>query len=104
MGERQSIVIFFYIVDQVACEYQSKCWSNHVGANTDRRQVGVEQLFNQFMRPKLRTFIPELYKDISYLLNEDAFSAAEYHDLVRKRFIKAWESLVEGYKVSAAYV
>ncbi|KAH9951407.1 COG4-domain-containing protein [Amylocystis lapponica] len=61
-------------------------------------RAGVEQLFNQLMRPKLRTFIPDVYKDVLYVLDEDAYGAAEYNDTVRKRFIKAWEALVEGYK------
>jgi conserved oligomeric Golgi complex subunit 4 len=65
--------------------------------------VGVEQIFNQLMRPKLRNFIPEVYKDMSYLLDEDAYSGAEYHDLVRKRFIKGWEGLLDGYKVSIMF-
>jgi conserved oligomeric Golgi complex subunit 4 len=41
-----------------------------------------------------------VYKDVSYVLDEDSYSAAEYQDVVRKRFIKAWESLVDGFKVS----
>ena len=45
-------------------------------------------------------FIPDVYKDLSYVLDDDAYAAAEYNDVVRKRFIKAWEGLVEGYKVS----
>ncbi|TCD62614.1 hypothetical protein EIP91_006628 [Steccherinum ochraceum] len=61
-------------------------------------RAGVEQLFNQLLRPKLRTFIPDVYKDVSYVLDDDGYAAAEYNDAVRKRFIKAWEALVEGYK------
>jgi len=61
-------------------------------------RAGVEQLFNQLMRPKLRTFIPDVYKDVSYVLDEDAYASAEYNDTVRKRFVKAWEALVDGYK------
>ncbi|KAI0328076.1 COG4-domain-containing protein [Cubamyces sp. BRFM 1775] len=61
-------------------------------------RAGVEQLFNQLLRPKLRTFIPDVYKDVSYVLDDDGYSAAELQDLVRKRFIKAWEGLIEGYK------
>ncbi|KAI0781305.1 COG4-domain-containing protein [Trametes elegans] len=61
-------------------------------------RAGVEQLFNQLLRPKLRTFIPEVYKDVSYVLDEDGYSAAELQDLVRKRFVKAWEGLIDGYK------
>ncbi|EIW60719.1 COG4-domain-containing protein [Trametes versicolor FP-101664 SS1] len=61
-------------------------------------RAGVEQLFNQLLRPKLRTFIPDVYKDVSYVLDEDGYSGAELQDLVRKRFVKAWEGLIEGYK------
>lgn len=59
----------------------------------------MEQLFNQLMRPKLRNLIGDVYKDVSYVLDDDSYSAAEYQDVVRKRFIKAWEGLVDGYKV-----
>lgn len=59
----------------------------------------MEQLFNQLMRPKLRTLIPDVYKEVSYVLDDDAYSTAEYQDVVRKRFIKTWESLMDGYKV-----
>jgi len=51
------------------------------------------------LRPKLRTLISEVYKDVSYALDDEAYSAAEYQDVVRKRFIKAWEGLVDGFKV-----
>ncbi|KAI0710461.1 COG4-domain-containing protein [Cerioporus squamosus] len=61
-------------------------------------RAGVEQLFNQLLRPKLRTFIPDIYKDVSYVLDEDAYAAAELQDTVRKRFVKAWEALIDGYK------
>ena len=63
-------------------------------------KAGVEQLFNQLLRPRLRMFIPDVYKDVSYVLDDDSYASAEYNDIVRKRFVKAWESLVEGYKVS----
>ncbi|KAF8479032.1 COG4-domain-containing protein [Russula ochroleuca] len=61
-------------------------------------RVGVEQLFNQLLRPKLRTLLADVYKDVSYVLDDDAYAAAEYQDVVRKRFIKAWGGLAEGYK------
>ncbi|OCH95231.1 COG4-domain-containing protein [Obba rivulosa] len=61
-------------------------------------RAGVEQLFNQLMRPKMRTFVIDVYKDVSYVLDEESYAAANYQDLVRKRYIKAWESLVDGYK------
>jgi conserved oligomeric Golgi complex subunit 4 len=40
-----------------------------------------------------------VYKDVSYVLDDDAYALAEYQDVVRKRFVKAWESLVDGFKV-----
>ncbi|KAF7322767.1 Cog4 domain-containing protein [Mycena chlorophos] len=61
-------------------------------------QTGIEQLFNQLLRPKLRNLITDVYKDVSYVLDDDAYTAAEYHDVVRKRFFKAWDALVDGYK------
>lgn len=52
------------------------------------------------MRPRLRTLIPDVYKDVSYVLNEDGYATAEYQDIVRKRFVKVWEGLTDGYKVN----
>lgn len=50
------------------------------------------------MRPRLRTFISDVYKDVSYVLDEDNYAQAGYNDIVRKRFVKSWETLVDGYK------
>ncbi|EPT01843.1 hypothetical protein FOMPIDRAFT_1048435 [Fomitopsis schrenkii] len=61
-------------------------------------RAGIEQLFNQLMRPRLRTFISDVYKDVSYVLDEDNYAQAGYNDIVRKRFVKSWETLVDGYK------
>ncbi|KAJ7063050.1 COG4 transport protein-domain-containing protein [Mycena amicta] len=78
---------------------------NHIAAFSDLSaklrsalRSGIEQLFNQLLRPKLRNLIPDVYKDVSYVLDEESYSTAEYQDVVRKRFIKAWEGLVDGYK------
>src|SRR4029077_2418911 len=67
-------------------------------------QVGIEQLFNQLLRPKLRNLISDVYKDVSYTLDEESYANAEYHDIVRKRFVKTWESLLDGYKVCRSKV
>ncbi|KAG8912577.1 hypothetical protein FRC02_005936 [Tulasnella sp. 418] len=61
---------------------------------------GIEQLFNQLTRPKLRSLVSDVYKDVSYVLDEDGYSTAEFQDVVRKRFIKAWEALVDGFKAT----
>jgi len=31
-------------------------------------------------------------------VEDDSYSVAEYQDVVRKRFVRAWEGLVDGYK------
>jgi hypothetical protein len=41
----------------------------------------------------------DVYKDVTYILDEDGYASSEYQDVVRKRFVKAWEGLIEGYKV-----
>ena len=51
------------------------------------------------MRPKLRTLLTDIFKDVSYVLDDDGYAQAEYNDVVRKRFIKSWENLLDGYKV-----
>ncbi|OCF32799.1 hypothetical protein I316_05435 [Kwoniella heveanensis BCC8398] len=63
-------------------------------------KTGLEQLFNQLTRPRLRGLLDDCYKDVTYLLDEDTFAEAEEMDLVRKRFVRAWEGLVAGYKES----
>lgn len=62
-------------------------------------QAGIEQLFNQLTRPKLRQFMSDVYKDVSYKLDQDAYTAAEYNDIVRKRFIRLWTALLDGFQV-----
>ncbi|PAV23478.1 COG4-domain-containing [Pyrrhoderma noxium] len=59
---------------------------------------GIDQFFNQLIRPRLRTLIPDVYKDISYTLEEEGYANADYQDLVRKRFVKFWDSIFEGFK------
>jgi conserved oligomeric Golgi complex subunit 4 len=59
----------------------------------------VEQLFNQLVRPKLRTFLADVYKDYTYVLDDDSYAAAEYNEVVKKRFIKNIDLIVTGYKV-----
>ncbi|GAA6000376.1 hypothetical protein JCM10207_007985 [Rhodosporidiobolus poonsookiae] len=61
---------------------------------------GLDHLFNQLVRPKLRPLLSEVYKDVSYKLDEDGYADAEYRDDVRKRFVKAWDALLSGYRDS----
>ncbi|GAA5924274.1 hypothetical protein JCM10213_004539 [Rhodosporidiobolus nylandii] len=59
---------------------------------------GLDHLFNQLLRPKLRPLLSEVYKDVSYKLDEDGYADAEYRDDVRKRFVKSWDALLSGYR------
>jgi hypothetical protein len=38
------------------------------------------------------------------MLDDDSFAEAEEADLVRKRFIRAWEGLVDGNRVSGGKI
>ncbi|GLB35270.1 putative COG4 transport protein [Lyophyllum shimeji] len=98
LSESQTIQQHFKQKHQPLVRSQLITFSNLAAKLRSALRVGIEQMFNQLVRPKLRTLIPDVYKDVSYVLDEDAYSAAEYQDAVRKRFIKAWESLVDGYK------
>ncbi len=62
-------------------------------------QSGTDQLFNQLIRPRLRTFLMDTYKDVSYTLDDEGYSASEQQNIVRKRFIKNWEDIMQGLKV-----
>jgi conserved oligomeric Golgi complex subunit 4 len=63
-------------------------------------RAGIEQLFNQLLRPKLRaTFMQDVYRDVSYVLTDEEYASAEYVDVVRKRFVKSLDGLLDGYKV-----
>ncbi|BEI80430.1 hypothetical protein CcaverHIS002_0109590 [Cutaneotrichosporon cavernicola] len=61
---------------------------------------GLEQFFGQVIRPRLRPLLDECYKDMTYALGEDAFADAEDQDLVRRRFVRGWENLMDGYRTS----
>lgn len=64
------------------------------------QQAGLDHLFNQLNRPRLRTLVEDVFKNVSYVLDEDGYAVAEGDDRVRKRFVMGWEPLIEGYKVS----
>lgn len=44
--------------------------------------------------------LADCYRDVTYVLDEDGYSDAEYQDAVRKRFLKSWDGLVDPYKDS----
>ncbi|KAA1116209.1 hypothetical protein PGT21_004733 [Puccinia graminis f. sp. tritici] len=61
---------------------------------------GLEQLFNQLIRSKIRSILSDCYKDVTYVLDDQSYAEAEVQDLFRKRFQKAWESLMDPYRDS----
>ncbi|GAA6059731.1 hypothetical protein JCM10212_000259 [Sporobolomyces blumeae] len=71
---------------------------------TDRFRLvlkgGLDSLFNQILRPRLRPLLSDVYHGVSYKLDEDGFADAEYKDEVRKRFVRSWETLLAGYRDS----
>ncbi|ORY88716.1 COG4 transport protein-domain-containing protein [Leucosporidium creatinivorum] len=63
-------------------------------------KTGLDHLFNQLLRPRLRPILSDVYKDVTYLLDEEGYQEAEYADVVRKRFVKSWEGMMGGYRES----
>lgn len=98
LSESSSIPQHFRDKEQTLVKGHISSFSTLVSRFRSTLRVGVEQLFNQLIRPKLRNLVPDIYKDISYVLDDDGYSTADYQDLTRKRFVKVWESLVDGYK------
>ncbi|CAE6388417.1 unnamed protein product [Rhizoctonia solani] len=61
-------------------------------------KTGIDNLFTQLVKPRLRSLIPEVYRDVTYVLDESSYSAAENGDVVKKRFVKGWGEVVGSYK------
>lgn len=64
---------------------------------------GIDQIFNQLTRPRLKTLLENVYKGVSYVLDEAGYNEAEANDVVRRRFVKGCDPLYEGFKVSLVY-
>ncbi|WVQ77082.1 hypothetical protein IAR50_006765 [Cryptococcus sp. DSM 104548] len=63
-------------------------------------KTGLEQLHNQLTRPRLRPLLDETYANVTYLLDEDGFGEADEMEYVKKRFVRGWEGLIDGYRES----
>ncbi|KAF8733396.1 COG4Hypothetical protein, partial [Rhizoctonia solani] len=61
-------------------------------------KTGIDNLFTQLVKPRLRSLIPDVYKDVTYVLDESTYNTAEHDDAVRKRFVKGWGEVVGSYK------
>ncbi|KAF5324851.1 hypothetical protein D9611_004444 [Ephemerocybe angulata] len=98
LSESVSLSQHFLETDQPLIRQSITSLSGQTSKFKATLRAGIEQLFNQLMRPRLRTFITDCYKDVSYVLSEDGYASAEYADVVRKRFVKSWEGIMDGYK------
>jgi hypothetical protein len=74
--------------------------SGPISVERNSWKVGLDQLFNQLTKPRLRGLLEDCYRDVTYELDEDGFALSEEDDLVRKRFVRGWEGMIDGYKVS----
>lgn len=61
-------------------------------------KAGLDALFANVLRPRLRALLDETYKDVRYVLDEDEFADAEERDVVRRRFVRLWTALTDEYK------
>lgn len=41
-----------------------------------------------------------MYKEVTYMLDNESYDVTESQDLVLKRFIRLWSTLMDGFKVS----
>ena len=62
-------------------------------------KTGLDRIFQQNLRPKLRPLLDECYRNVYYTLDDEGFAEADDQDLVCKRFVRAWQALVAPYKV-----
>ncbi|KAI8849922.1 eukaryotic translation initiation factor 3 subunit 8 N-terminus-domain-containing protein [Chytridium lagenaria] len=60
----------------------------------------VENLFNQTIKPRLRTFLQDSYKDVKYNITEEEYAEQESQDLFVKRFINTLSKVLAPYKKS----
>jgi hypothetical protein len=62
-------------------------------------RAGIEQLFAQLVRPRLRTFIPDVYRDVSYVAADTGGRGVdEDGGVVRGRFVRGLDILLDGFR------
>ncbi|KAI5454395.1 Golgi transport complex subunit 4, variant 2 [Naganishia albida] len=88
----------FLETELLEVEEQMRDLGDLAGRMRTAAKNGLDQLFNQLTRPGLRSLLEDVYKGISYMLDDDGYAEAEEEDLVRKRFVANWAPLVDGYK------
>ena len=48
--------------------------------------------------------LDDCYRDLNYALDEDTFAETEEQDVLQKRFVRAWEGLLDGYRVRCIFI
>ncbi|CAG8755388.1 2108_t:CDS:2, partial [Racocetra persica] len=61
-------------------------------------QNGLEQLFTQMVKPRIRPILQDAYKDIKYVLSEDEYHEQESNDSFAKRFVSGFDALIQIYQ------
>ncbi|CAG8540538.1 13245_t:CDS:10 [Ambispora gerdemannii] len=91
--------------DHENCRKAQKSLSSLSESSTNKfkqiLQSGLEQLFKQLVKPRIRPILQEAYKDIKYVLNEDEYHDQESNDNFAKRFVNGFDSLLHIYKLGA---
>jgi hypothetical protein len=59
---------------------------------------GLEQLFGQTLKPRIRPLFQEAYRDVKYVLDEEEYDEAESSDAFIRRFTQGFTKLIESYR------
>ncbi|RIA99525.1 COG4 transport protein [Glomus cerebriforme] len=63
-------------------------------------QSGLNELFTQMIKPRIRPILQEAYKDIKYVLDQDEYHEQEADDNFAKRFVAGFDNLVKIYQTT----
>ncbi|GBC08772.1 hypothetical protein RclHR1_08370009 [Rhizophagus clarus] len=81
-----------------------KCFTSLNNITTDNfkpiLQSGLNELFTQMIKPRIRPILQEAYKDIKYVLDEDEYHEQEADDNFAKRFVTGFDNLVKVYQAT----
>ncbi|CAG8495188.1 1950_t:CDS:10 [Paraglomus brasilianum] len=61
-------------------------------------ESGLDQLFGQTVKPRIRPLLQEAYRDVKYVLEEEEYHELEANDFFGRRFVNGFNSLQQLYK------
>ncbi|CDS01916.1 related to conserved oligomeric Golgi complex component 4 [Sporisorium scitamineum] len=91
VGHEQALARLFEPVEMDEASAGINSLSQLVNRFRSSLRTEIEHLFTQLTVPRLRGLLLETYRDVSYVLDDESYSDAEARDLVRRRFVKAWD-------------